>query len=475
MTEFEYNRIIGRLRDIIKGSEWENHVYAVGGCVRDVHRGERIKDIDLVVDLPDGGIRFANWLHENDYTYDKPQIASSFGTAQFRLKEFLHDAIDCVQTRSEEYLDRTSRNPVVRYGTLEEDAKRRDFTINALYHNVSTNEIWDSSGFGIFDIDNGTIDCVDNPDIIFSDDALRLLRAMRFHAKFGYRITQRTWNGIMNNAHRLETIVPERIQSEFNQILVSPYAVSSLQNMVESGLMKYVIPELLECKGFEQNKYHCDDVLGHIFHVVLFISSSDLTTRMAALLHDIAKPRMLTIGKDGERHFYEHELESGKMAEAILNRLKYPKNFIKDVRFLVENHMCTKNFGIMGEKVKTHNVRQIQYRCGNNQTFQRLMELIAADNNSHAPGYCMPFQTDALVKIDKELIMLSDTAYRYKPPIDGNEVREILEAEPSPVVGYTMKRLTRWALSKDILPSASECRQYVKQNAKYYKSKFNIV
>lgn len=477
MTITEYQKIVKYLRDIIDGTEWSGHCYAVGGCVRDSLRGsDIIKDIDLVVDLRPGcGIEFAQFLHVNGYTIDEPTIASSFGTAAFKLRDFPNEVIEVVQTRSEDYVDRSSRNPVIRFGTLQEDAKRRDFTINCMYLNISDNTLHDGSGCGFYDIKHGIIDCVDDPDIIFSDDPLRMLRCIRFNVRFGYQISVRTWNGIIKNADRLSIITTERIQDEFNKILTAPYAVDGLQSLIDSGLMKYIIPELYDCVGCEQNKYHKDDIWGHTLSVITYTNCNDLKLRMAALLHDIAKPKVMTITDDAVRHFYGHELASADMAESILKRLKYPNNFIKEIKLLVGEHMRTKQLGKTGEKVKTHNVRQIQHLCGNPEIFKRLMDLIYADNVSHADDYCMPLQTMKLLEIDKDLCENNDTGYGYKSPIDGNEVRELLGVEPSPIVGYVMKRLTRYCLSKDILPTADDCRRYVKQNVKYWKSRFNVV
>ena len=179
MTINEYLLVIETLKEIIKGSEFEGHVYTVGGCERDKHLRRDIKDIDLVVDLEDGGIRFAKWLENNKHTIGSIVIYERFGTAMFRLADFPNLELEVVQTRKESYNNVDSRNPDTSYGTIIEDCKRRDFTINALYHNISTNEDLDLTGLGLRDIKDEIIRTCGDPDIIFTDDPLRILRAVR--------------------------------------------------------------------------------------------------------------------------------------------------------------------------------------------------------------------------------------------------------------------------------------------------------
>lgn len=153
MTREEFLDITGYIGCIIKGTPFEDHTYAVGGSVRDFYMGNDIKDIDLVIDLPDGGVNFANWCKEHGYT-SNVVLYETYGTAMFHLHQFPDEEIECVMTRGEKYLDNGSRNPTVEFADINEDAFRRDLTINALYYNVSTGEIIDPTGYGKRDIDN---------------------------------------------------------------------------------------------------------------------------------------------------------------------------------------------------------------------------------------------------------------------------------------------------------------------------------
>lgn len=472
MTITEFQNIISYIRDAIADSPFEGKTYVVGGAVRDFVRYAEIKDIDIVVNLENGGVSLPKYLHSKGLLTDEPKIASSFGTASWKLKDFPNEVIESVHTRAEDYIDRTSRNPQVRFGTLEEDAKRRDFTINAIYLNVTSNVIWDSSNEGMLDIERGFINCVDDPDIIFSDDPLRMLRAIRFSSVLGYGISLHTWEGIIKNAHRLQIIVPERIQTELDKILLSSYVSGGIDDLVDSGLMDYIIPRVCLMKGMKQNKYHHQDVFHHTLSVLTRCMTKDLTLRMAALMHDIGKTTTLTVDDKGVRHFYNHELESGRLTEYILNKLRYPKKFISDVRFLVEHHMDTKQLGQFGQKIEPHHVRRLQYFCKTKEQYNRLIELIDADNNAHHPDYRL-YQLGELKAKSDMLDKEGTSGYGYKPPIDGNEIKAILGNDcPPKAIGYTNKRLIRYCLSKDKLPTIDECKKYVKQNTKYFISKF---
>lgn len=153
MTQKEFYNITEYIGEIIKGTEWENHIHCVGGSVRDLQMGNDIKDIDLVIDLPDGGVNFANWCKEQGLCHSV-NIFETYGTAMFKFTKFHDEEIECVMTRGEKYLDDGSRNPTVQFADLMEDAFRRDLTINALYYNCSTGEITDPTGYGVKDIND---------------------------------------------------------------------------------------------------------------------------------------------------------------------------------------------------------------------------------------------------------------------------------------------------------------------------------
>ena len=242
MTDETFKKIVSVLRNYIGDSKYKGHVYCVGGCVRDLIMGNKIKDIDLVVDLPDGGINFAAFLSNKGVLKYLPVTYPTYGTAMFKLNEFPDEELEAVQTRKEQYKDKKSRNPETTFGTLQEDAFRRDLTINALYYNIETEEIIDPTEMGLNDIKKKIIRTTNKSDIIFNDDPLRMLRCLRFACRFGegWTISKNTMTGIGKNAMRLSIITRERIQDELNKILLSPNPQKAFIPIIMYGMDKII-------------------------------------------------------------------------------------------------------------------------------------------------------------------------------------------------------------------------------------------
>ena len=442
MEQQRYREILKHIQDAICRTKFENHVYAVGGCVRDEVLGSpKIKDIDLVISLPNGGIDFARFMESSRLTRGSIVVYETYGTAMFRLQAFPDEEIECVQTRKEQYHDINSRNPETSYGTLEEDCMRRDLTINALYFNVSTFQMTDPCGKGLEDIREKNIRVTSTPDIVYNDDPLRILRAIRFYCRFGnsWTLDSDTLNGMEKNAHRLEIITAERKQDELNKILMTDNASMGIWMIRSIGAMDYVIPELTETYDMEQNEYHSGTVWVHTLKVLenVDISGIDnpddiLVLHMAALLHDIGKIETRTVDADGHVHFYKHELSSVKLIEIILRRLKYANDFIKDVQFLSLNHMMTKQWkdDISGTKHKTRSIRKLQYLCKTRHRFDMLMRLIDADNRSHAPEHCLPTQVKIIRQLSEEMCSSRQDMFEFKLPVNGDDIMTFKGIKP---------------------------------------------
>lgn len=258
-----YIQIKEFLREVIRGTEFEGRVMTVGGCVRDDLMGLEIKDIDLCVSLPSGGIRFAEWLKEKGLTTKGVIVYPNYGTAMLHLKAFPDVELEFVQTRKEKYIDHSCRNPQTAFGTIEDDFLRRDLTINALYCNVSMDEIIDITGNGVNDIRDHIIRTPADPDLTYDDDPLRILRCIRFASRYGWDIEAETMAGMKRNAFRLEIISKERIHDEFCKMLTCKYPVMAMELLSETGAMHYVIPELEETYDMTQNEYHFGTVWEH--------------------------------------------------------------------------------------------------------------------------------------------------------------------------------------------------------------------
>ena len=444
MTHELYIQICDYLQDTIEGTPYEKHLFTVGGCIRDEILGNEIKDIDLCIDLPDGWIDFANWLYEKGLLTHEPVVYPTYGTAMFCLKEFPDVELEAVQTRKEQYKDKKSRNPEVVFGSIEEDCKRRDLTINSLYYDISRNVYLDLTNKGYHDIENHIIRTTSEPDVIFLDDPLRILRVCRFSSRYGWKIEKETFEGIKRNVNRLSIITKERIQDELNKMLVCDNPVMALNLIKEIGAMKYIIPELEETYGLKQNKYHFGDVWEHTLKVVEN-TRNDLVLRMAALLHDIGKIKTGTVDENGNLHFYRHEIVSSEMCDTILRRLKYSNDFIRKVQVLVKNHMRTKNFGKYCAYMKDKTLRKMQYELGDDM--MKCLELIDADNKAHAPEYCMPNQVENIVKRLKQFKEEGTSMENYKLPVNGNDVMKVLGIEPCAKVKECLYWLLKFAFN----------------------------
>ena len=445
MKQEEFKKIANYIGDIIKDTPWYQHTYIVGGSVRDFYMGNDIKDIDLVIDLPHGGVDFANWCKEQGYT-NTVVIYETYGTAMFKFKQFPGEEIECVMTRGEKYLDKDSRNPVTSFAPIEEDAIRRDLTINALYYNVSTGEILDLVG-GRSDIDNHIIRTTNiDPDVVMDDDPLRILRVVRFACRYGWDIEAKTFKSMKKYARRLQIITKERIQAELNKILLCDNAVMGINYIHSIGAMKYVVPEFEKCYGLKQNAFHFGDVAEHTLavlgnHCEMF--KPDLTERLACLLHDIGKVYTMTV-KDGKVHFYDHEYVGADIAEDILKELKYDNDTIKEVQFLIRNHMRLKQAGDGAKLIKDKTLNKLLYECKTYERFESLMRIIECDNLAHKQGCCIYDQFSQLThKVKSSDIYMK--MFGYKLPVTGEDIMGTLNIGPGPIISEINKRLLNQA------------------------------
>lgn len=320
--------------------------------------GDDIKDIDLVVDLPEGGIVLAEWMKGTGRTKDVI-LYKHYGTAMFK---FMDEEIEVVQTRKEIYPDPNSRNPVVSYGSISEDANRRDLTINSLYWNISEKKLIDPTEKGVKDIFNKVIRTTSTPDIIFSDDPLRMLRCIRFSARLGWKIDENTKEGIKKNSHRLSIISQERITSEIDKMLTYNSS-QSITDLKETGLLDVILPELLP---------FYPEILKS-----LGLKTNDLIINLCLIF------KYLPIEK----------------TEEILKRFRYPNNTIQTIKIICGYYkLYTAN-----KSPKENTLREWQYNLG--EKYMNIVSIITED---------MYFQES----IDK----LGNRMYEYKLPISGNDL-----------------------------------------------------
>ena len=462
MKREKFLEITNYIHNIIQDTEFEQHVYVVGGSVRDLIMEKEIKDIDLVIDLPQGGVRFAEWCKEHNYT-NTVVIYATYGTAAMKI---LEQDIECVMTRGEKYLDNGSRNPVTEFAPIMEDASRRDLTINALYYNISKKKVEDLMGCGVQDIRDGVLrvpmEMVSEQmvDQTFIDDPLRILRVVRFHTKLGFKISDETFNAMKRNVDRLSIITVERINTELCKILMSKNARQGIELINEIGAMKYVIPELEQCIGLGQNSYHFGDVWVHTMavlenHCNLF--EPDLICRLAALLHDIGKIECRTVDEHGRVHFYDHEFIGSDVAKRILQRLKFDNKTIDEVCFIIRNHMRAKGFENDCRKMKEKSINKFMYTCGNEERFIRTCQVIEADNLAHEKSHCITGQYARFVECVKTSKM-----FGYRLPINGDDVINEFGIEPGPIIKEILKQVMNNVYSNPDI-SRESCLKLMKQ------------
>lgn len=448
LEEIQHDTAIKLISDLIKNSEWKNKIFLAGGAVRDELMRMGIKDLDITVAAPNGGIEFAIWLAKKLKIYRKntnPVIYPKFGTAKITLKGIKHNGIDlssvdieCVMTRKEKYKF-GNRKPEVDYGTPEQDAERRDLTINSLLKDLTSGEILDLTGKGINDLNNKIIRTPLDPNIIFKEDPLRMLRAIRFTVKYNWKLPLSMINAIKSNAKMLSTISSERIQEELNKILLTNNPDKGIRLLQITGLSKYIMPELDYLIKLKQNDYHLWDANKHTL-MVLKNTPNNLITRLAALFHDIGKSQAKSI-IDNEVHFYQHEDIGADIAKDIMTKLKYPNYIINSVYTIIKNHMRTKSFGKNAELVSDKALRKLQNDLGDH--LETTLDLIHADNISHGDDkwkHNLPNQIPSIRNRMKNLG--GNFTKKLELPINGNDILKLLKLKPGPVVGNLLKDLT---------------------------------
>lgn len=416
------------LKNKIQGTQWENKLFLAGGAVRDEIMGKVPKDLDFtVIGSLDAGINFATWLANQLGIFKQdsnPVIYPKFGTAKLSLNNNNANIppleLEFVAPRKESYTP-GSRKPIVAAGGIEDDALRRDLTINSLLKNVSTGEILDISGKGVEDIKSGIIRTTQEPELIFKEDPLRMLRAIRFACKYGFEFDTNVLKGIKKNAELINNISSERIRDEIDKILVSQDPKKGFRLLKATGLLSHIVGEFNDAVGMKQNVHHKDDVFMHSMDV-LSKTPPNLKTRLMGLFHDIGKTLTKTISPEGTVHFYGHEDVGADMVKKIMQRLKYPNDLINAVVMGVKQHMKLKHGGPDASNVSDKTLRKFMVTVGDN--LEDILDLIHADNVAHSEHSSMPEQIaivrERLNKLNQQL----DTK-KPKLPINGNDLINI--------------------------------------------------
>lgn len=442
-----------KIFEILSSVVTSEHVkaYVIGGYIRDclLKREHPDKDIDIVV--IGNGIDIARKVARKLGPGIKVNIFKNFGTAMFRYENY---NIEFVGARKESY-DRNSRKPTVENGSLEDDQKRRDFTINAMAIGINKEEygvFLDPFG-GIEDLGNKVIKTPLEPGKTFSDDPLRMIRAIRFASQLNFTIEENTFNSIKKNSERIRIVSPERIATELNKIIMCTQPSHGFILLEKSRLLKYVFPELDNLKGVDkkEGKAHKDN-FSHSVKVLDNISkqTDNLWLRWAALLHDIAKPLTKKYLPESGWSFHGHEYIGGKMIPDIFRRLKLPLNDrMKYVSKLVDLHL--RPIALSQETVTDSAVRRLLFEAGDD--IDDLMLLCEADITSknefkktrHLENF--KYVRNKLKEIEEK-----DAVRNFQPPVDGDEIIKTFGIRPGREVGV-IKNYIREAILDGIIPN----------------------
>ncbi|EON78173.1 tRNA nucleotidyltransferase [Lunatimonas lonarensis] len=406
--------------------------YVVGGYVRDLILKRPCKDIDFVC-IGDG-IALANKVAASYGGHVPVTVFKNFGTAMIKVDDL---DVEFVGARKESYRS-DSRKPVVEAGTLQEDQERRDLTINALAISVNQNTFGAliDPFDGLRDMAKKIIRTPTDPNITFSDDPLRMMRAVRFASQLSYDIEAETFDGIMHNAHRLSIISGERIIDELNKIILTDKPSYGFKLLFVSGLLQEFFPEMVELQGVDSvgdkshkdNFYHTLQVLDNVAAV-----SDDLWLRWGAIMHDIAKPATKRFNKKVGWTFHGHEDKGARMTPGIFRRLKLPMDDrMKYVQKLVRLHL--RPIALVKDEVTDSALRRVLFEAG--EDIDDLMKLCRADvtskNNAKVKRFLANFD-----KVEAKLAEVEekDQLRNFQPPVSGDEIMSIFGLRPSKVVG----------------------------------------
>ena len=430
--------------------------YAVGGVVRDHFLHRPCTDIDIVC-IGDG-IQPAEATAHSINPNIQVTVFKHFGTASFNYRQ--GDSlwqIEFVGARRESYRH-DSRKPIVEVGTLQDDQNRRDFTINAMavsLNHDSFGQLLDPFG-GIHDLDQGIIRTPLDPDITFSDDPLRMMRAIRFATQLQFRILPETLDAIQRYASRIRIVSAERITTELNKIILSPSPSLGFKLLQKTGLMAIIFPEFSNLKGVEtvggrghkDNFYHTLEVLDHVA-----ANSNDLWLRWAAILHDIGKPATKRYDPKLGWTFHGHEVKGSRMVKKIFSRLRLPlDNKMKYVEKLVLLHL--RPIILAEDQVTDSAVRRLLFDAGDD--IDDLMTLCQADitskNEEKVRRYMKNFQLvrQKLVELEER-----DRIRNFQPPVSGDDIMKTFNISPCREIGI-IKDTIKDAILDGIIPNDRE-------------------
>jgi poly(A) polymerase len=442
-------------------AELDTEVYAIGGMVRDILLKRPNKDYDFVTD--GDGIQLAERVAEK-LGVKKVNVFKNFGTAQFKFNDL---DLEFVGARKESY-NQSSRKPHVAPGSLSDDQKRRDFTINALAISLQEKTYGDliDPFDGFSDLQSKTIRTPLDADITFSDDPLRMFRAIRFAAQLGFSIEKESYEAIKRNAHRIDILSGERIIAEVNKMILTKRPSKGFRMMFDTGLLQRFFPEMVKLHGIDKidgishkdNFYHTLQVLDNLAE-----TSEDLWLRWSAIMHDIAKPPTKRFEPGIGWTFHGHEDLGARMVPKIFSRLKLPLDHqMKYVQKMVQLHL--RPIALTKEEITDSAIRRLLFEAGDD--IDDLMLLCRADitskNEAKVKKYLNNYE---LVKIKLEEVEKKDHIRNFQPPITGELIMSTFGLAPGREVGIIKNAIKDAILDGIIHNDYNEAFQYMLQQA----------
>ncbi|WP_333661238.1 CCA tRNA nucleotidyltransferase [Chishuiella changwenlii] len=437
----------------------DQETYVVGGFVRDylLNRGHK-KDIDFVT--VGNGILLAKELSNTLGNTSQVSVFKRFGTAMFKYKD---TDLEFVGARKESYSE-DSRKPHVEDGTLEDDQKRRDFTINTLaisMNKATFGELIDPFN-GVEDLNQKIIKTPLEPNVTYSDDPLRMMRAIRFAAQLDFEIEEKSFQAIIDNSERINIVSFERVMDEFQKIMMTDKPSVGLLLLEQSGLLQHILPELIALKGIEEvegqkhkdNFYHTLEVVDNIS-----VNTDNVWLRWAALLHDVGKAVTKRFDKKVGWTFHSHEFVGSKMVVQIFRRLKLPmSNQMKFVKKMVM--MSSRPIAVVTDDATDSALRRLLFDAG--EDFDDLITLCKADITTKNEKKQKRFKQNFEVVEQKiKDVEERDRVRNFQPPITGEEIMEIFDIQPGKEIGILKNAIKEAILEGEVENNYNSALKFV--------------